>query len=303
MKTSLNFERAVKTKSRLRLALFGPSGSGKTFTALRMAKGLGSPVAVIDTERGSASKYADRFEFDVLDLEMRDTAAYIAAIETAHGHGYPILIIDSLTHAWHELLAEIEKIARARYAGNTWSAWSEGTPMQRRFVDALLHYPGHVIATMRTKTEWTLEKDDKGKTRPVRVGLAPEQGKGIEYEFDLLMELTVDHIGTVLKDRTGKYQDRIIVTPGEELGAELAAWLSEGIDIQPANRRPNIPALPEPTLASEVTQNDEKRSEGATATTYWTMVMAKGMNREQGLATLEQFGKDFGLAEEHLKSR
>jgi len=228
---ALQFTKATKEQAKLRLALFGPSGSGKTFTALRMATGLTGKIALIDTERGSASKYADRFTFDVLDLdaEHRDIDTYCAAISAAQRAGYDILIIDSLTHAWHELLSEIDKLARAKYKGNTWSAWSEGTPKQRALVDAILNFDGHVLATMRTKTEWTTEQDSRtGKSRPVRVGLAPEQGKGIEYEFDLLMELSVDHVASVLKDRTGKYQDKIIEKPGEDLGAELAAWLSEG---------------------------------------------------------------------------
>jgi len=223
------FKKATKETAKLRLALFGPSGSGKTYTSLRMAAGLGGNTAFIDTERGSASKYADRFEFDVLELPKKDITTYAEAIGAAASAGYPVLIIDSLTHAWKELLGEVDKLAKTKYRGNTWSAWSEGTPKQNRLVNAILDYPGHIIATMRTKTEWTTEKDHNGKTMPIRVGLSPEQGKGIEYEFDLLMELTVEHVATVIKDRTGKYQDAIIEKPGEDLGRDLAAWLSDGV--------------------------------------------------------------------------
>lgn len=237
------FNPATKERAFLRLALFGPSGSGKTYTALRLATGMGGQIAVIDTERGSASKYADRFEFSVLELppNERDIKTYCAAIMAAERAGFDTLIIDSLTHAWRELLAEVDKLARAKYGGNRWSAWSEGTPMQTGFVDTILGYRGHVIATMRTKTEWTTTTDDRGKVKPVRLGLEPEQGKGIEYEFDLLMELTQDHIATVTKDRTGRYQDEAIECPGEDLGKDLAAWLSEGVEMSPRPR----PATPE----------------------------------------------------------
>lgn len=232
----MEFTKATKEQAKLRLALFGPSGSGKTYTGLRMSVGLGSKgskVALIDTERGSASKYADRFAFDVLELVKQDIDTYVQAIEAAQAAGYEVLIIDSLTHAWHELLAEVDKLAATKFRGNTWSAWSEGTPKQRQLVDAILSFDGHVIATMRTKTEWLVETSSDGKMKPLRVGLAPQQGKGIEYEFDLLMELTPEHVATVLKDRTGKYQDKIIDKPGEDLGAELAAWLSEGAAPKP----------------------------------------------------------------------
>ena len=222
---SFTFTKATKASAKLRAALFGPSGAGKTFTALRIAAGLGGAIAVIDTERGSASKYADRFGFDVLDLEHAGIPSYQGAIEAAAQAGYPVLVIDSLSHGWQELLQEIDRLAAAKYRGNTWSAWSEGTPKQRALVEAILTYPGHVIATMRSKTEWSIEADGKGRQKPVRVGLAPEQGKGIEYEFDLLLELSPDHIGRVIKDRTGKFQDELLDKPGEDFGQALAAWL------------------------------------------------------------------------------
>lgn len=231
MMATLQFQRATKERIKLRMAIFGPSGAGKTYTSLRIATGMGGKIAVIDTERGSASRYADRFEYDVLELPQNDIETYVAAMAAAHE--YDVLIIDSLSHAWQALLEEVDQLARAKYQGNTWSAWSMGTPKQRGFVDALLRYPGHVIATMRSKTEWALDQDERTKkSKPVRVGLAPEQGKGIEYEFDILLELNTEHCAAVIKDRTGRFQDRIIEKPGESFGKEIVAWLSEGADPQ-----------------------------------------------------------------------
>jgi hypothetical protein len=221
------FKKATKAAAKLRAAFFGPSGAGKTFSALRVAAGLGGPVAVIDTERGSASKYSDRFDFDVMDLDDHSIEGYVSAIEMAADGDYRVLVIDSLSHGWQALTSEVEKLAKAKYRGNTWSAWSEGTPLQRRLVNAILGFPGHIIATMRSKTEWTTV-DNNGKKTPQRVGLAPEQGKGIEYEFDLLVEISVEHIAQVIKDRTGKFQDKLIDKPGEQFGRDMAAWLADG---------------------------------------------------------------------------
>ena len=238
----VHFERASKKKARLRCAIFGPSGAGKTYTALRMAKGISGRVALIDTEHRTASKYADRFEFDTCDLERNDIVNYVEAIGAAAE--YDVLIIDSMSHGWRALLEEVDRLASTKYKGNTWSAWSEGTPKQRDMVEALLGFPGHIIATMRSKTEWTTEQTNNGKSRPVRVGLAPDQGKGIEYEFDLLMEMTTDHIATIIKDRSGKFQDQIIEKPGENFGKDLAAWLNDGEDVQeaPQTTEPRPPA-------------------------------------------------------------
>lgn len=242
------FKKATKAAAKLRAAFFGPSGAGKTFSALRVATGLGGPIAVIDTERGSASKYSDRFAFDVLDLEDQSIEGYVSAISMAADGGYRVLVIDSLSHGWQDLTAEVEKLAKAKYRGNTWSAWSEGTPLQRRLVNAILGFPGHIIATMRSKTEWTTV-DSNGKKTPQRVGLAPEQGKGIEYEFDLLVEISVEHIGQVIKDRTGKFQDKLIDKPGEQFGQQLAAWLADG---EPAPGP--VAAGPQPAKAAEAAQ-------------------------------------------------
>jgi len=221
------FRKATKESAKLRLALFGPSGSGKTYSALRIATGMGGKIAVIDTERRTAIKYSDRFEFDVIDdIFAPEINEYVDIISLAVD--YDILILDSITHVWRELVTEVDKIARAKFGGNTWAAWSEGNPKQHKLVNAILEFPGHVIATIRSKTEWSITQDDRGKNKPTRIGLAPEQGKGIEYEFDLLMELTTDHLANVIKDRTGKYQDKMIEKPGEEFGKELNDWLSTG---------------------------------------------------------------------------
>jgi len=222
------FKKASKQKRKLRAALFGASGSGKTYSALAMASGLGGKIAVIDTERGSAHLYADKFSFDAADLYDRSVDGYIAAITEARKEGYDILIIDSLTHAWHKLLEEIEQLARTRFNGNTWSAWSVGTPKQRKLVDVILDFPGHVIVTMRSKTEWIIEKNARGKNEPTQVGLSPEQGKGIEYEFDLLFELNNEHGARVTKDRSGLLQDQFIERPGVETGMTLKNWLEDG---------------------------------------------------------------------------
>lgn len=265
----MKFQKAIKSQSKLRLAIFGPSGSGKTYSALRIATGLGGNIALIDTERGSASLYADRFSFDVLDLDDRSIRGYVDAISLAEKNGYGTLIIDSLSHGWQELLEDIDRIAKAKYRGNSWSAWQEGTPKQRKLVDSLLNFDGHIIATMRSKTEWATETDDRGKNKPVRIGLAPEQGKGIEYEFTILMELGTEHVAHVIKDRTGKYQDQLIDKPSEQLGKELLAWLNTG-EVKPIIEDTHIeaPTVPEEEIIEEVATKNENAEAAAPSVVF-----------------------------------
>jgi hypothetical protein len=228
------FTPASKEATKLRVAILGPSGAGKTMTALRLAKGIGGRIALIDSERRSASKYANHprygFQFDTHNLPPggQTVADYITAISGAAEMGYEVLIIDSLSHAWQELVAEVELLAKSsRHKGNTFSAWSEGTPKQKGLINAILDYPGHVIATMRSKTAWA-EGERNGRKSLERIGLAPEQGKGIEYEFDMLMEITPDHVATFLKDRSDMFQDKNFLNPGEDLGRQMAEWLEAG---------------------------------------------------------------------------
>jgi hypothetical protein len=220
------FKKATKKQAKLRLALFGVSGSGKTYSALRIAKGLGGNIAVIDTENHTACKYSDRFDFDVCECEKASINNLMTLLSDASE--YDVLIIDSLTHAWDELLDEVNRIAKTKFGGNSWSAWSEGTPKQRAFIKALLDFKGHLIVTMRSETTWEVQENDKGKKVPVRIGTAPKQGKSIEYEFDMLINLSQDHTAHILKDRTGKYQDECLELLDENLGKELGEWLSVG---------------------------------------------------------------------------
>lgn len=285
------FKKATKEQSKLRLAIFGPAGSGKTFTALRIAKGLGENIAVVDTERGSASKYSDRFSFDVAELRPPTIDNYIKFIEYASE--YDVLIIDSLSHGWQELLDEIDKLAKAKYKGNTWSAWSEGTPKQRKLVDAILNYDGHVIATMRSKTEWTTEASSNGKSRPIRVGLAPEQGKGIEYEFDMLLEMSTDHIGNVIKDRTGKFQDKLIEFPDEKFGSEIKAWLSEGV-------KPDTPKKALAEAKERVSHEAENKGEDEAQVNVTDLGNMSTGNGEHDKITRDQKTQLFAIAKKHL---
>lgn len=206
----------------------GVAGSGKTFSALRLATGLGGKIALVDTERKSASKYADRFDFDVCELDFPSIENMVKVIKEAEGLGYNVLIIDSLTHAWQKLLEEVEKLTTTRFDGNSFRAWGVATPIQRQFIDVILKSNMHIITTMRAKTEYVMELNEKGKTAPKRVGMAAEQGKDIEYEFDLLVMIDRNHSAEVIKDRSGKFQDEFIEQITEETGKTLADWLEVG---------------------------------------------------------------------------
>lgn len=229
---SMQFTPAVRKNAKLRLGLGGPSFSGKTTAALMIAKGIGGRVAVIDTENGSASLYSDLLSFDHLILAAPySPERFIEAIDAAESAGYDICIIDSTTHEWDGAggcLEMNEKLAAAKYKGNTWSAWSETTPRHRAFIDRILQSRMHIIVTLRSKTE-TVQGDDK-KVR--KVGMKLEQRSGFEYELTTVLELEHStHLASPAKDRTRLFNEPIHLT--EETGRRLKAWLESGAKVEP----------------------------------------------------------------------
>lgn len=228
------FKKAARTKARLRMALIGPSGSGKTYSALELATGLGGRIALIDTERGSGELYADKFDYDTLQLEPPFTPKkYIDAIQAAVDDGYNSVIIDSLSHAWAGeggILDIHDNKTRGSNSSNGFAAWRDVTPQHERIVNAILGAKIHVIGTIRTKTAYEVVEDERGKKAPKRIGLAPIQRQGLEYEFTCVLDLSVDsHMASASKDRTSLFDGQNFVIT-RETGQQLAAWLDSGSD-------------------------------------------------------------------------
>ena len=229
------FKKAIKSQSKLRLALIGTSGSGKTFSALSIASNLTQNIAVIDTEHGSASKYADKFNFDVLELSSFHPQQYINAIQAASNAGYEVLIIDSLSHAWmgkDGALEQVDRIAKRSQNGNSFAAWRDVTPLHNQLVEAIVSSKCHLIATMRAKTEYVLEPNEKGKMAPRKVGMAPVQRDGLEYEFDVVADLDLDHNFIVSKSRCFELSNQVINKPGQNVADILKNWLYSGQSLE-----------------------------------------------------------------------
>lgn len=225
------FKKAEKTQSKLRLSLIGPSGSGKTYSALAVATRLGKRVAVIDTERGSASKYAGDFDFDVLELESFAPDMYVKAIHAAEAAGYDVIVVDSLSHAWmgkDGALEQVDHAAKQSRSGNSFTAWRDVTPMHNRMVDALVSCRAHLICTMRAKTEYVLSKDDRGKSTVEKMGMAAVQRDGLEYEFDVVGDMTLKNDMIVSKTRISELHGKVIPRPGKDLAEMLLNWLTDG---------------------------------------------------------------------------
>lgn len=230
------FKKATKQQAKLRLAIHGPSGSGKTRSALEIAKYLGKRVALIDTERGSASKYADKVDFDAMEVaDDYHPNRLIAALSEAASEGYDVVIVDSVSHFWNatggflELVDEEVKKQRARgQKGDSFSAWKVLDPLYRKMVNAILAAPMHVILTMRAKQEYVKDVKDNGKTEVRKIGMAPEMRDSFQYEADVEGMLDLEHNLVIGKTRCDALDGRIFNKPGREFAQILSGWLSEG---------------------------------------------------------------------------
>ena len=214
-------QKATKQKSKLRVLVEGASGAGKTYSALLLAKPFGK-VCVIDTECGSASLYADKFEFDVLELSAPfSPEAYIEAIQEVEQAGYDVVVIDSIAPEWSGVggCLDIQNKLGGRYTD-----WAKVSPRHQRFIDSIIQSSIHVVATCRSKADYKMDETTKKVTK---AGTAPQQRDGLDYEFTTVFALNQNHMAEATKDRTSLFDGKEHII-SEKTGETLIAWLNNG---------------------------------------------------------------------------
>jgi hypothetical protein len=281
------FRRATRRQTKLKLGMTGPSGSGKTTSALRLGRGLVGPqgkIAVIDTENGSASLYSDRYDFDVLEISPPfEHPKFIDAIHAAASAGYDCVILDSASHFWEGLLEFKDKLDRR--GGNSFTNWNEATRHFKDILNAVLQSPIHVICCLRSKIDYVIEQDGKGKAAPRKIGLAPIMRDGVEYEFTTVFDVDLNHQAATSKDRTGLFADRIFQIT-EDTGAQLARWL------EIAEPAPAAPAVSLPSAAGLIITREQLEK----LDLYWATLKKTAADKTKAF---EWLGCDEAPGEEH----
>lgn len=311
------FTKAVRSRRKLKAAFDGVSGAGKTFSALRLAfslvdAGMGSKVAVIDSESGSASLYANEapdgrpWEYDCLELHQFGPDQYTAAINLAFKSGYDILVIDSLSHAWNAEGGALDMVDRK--GGNKFTAWKDITPLHRRMVDAIINAPGHVIVTMRSKTEYVMETDDRGRSVPRKIGMAPVQRDGMEYEFDVYASIDSTQQIRISKSRCSAINGMTGIKPGPQFWAPLFDWLNSATASPAAAYAEEAAPLSAELLdklaaargaylaAKNVVGDEVQAAAWAEVLIPFGVASAKKLSREQAQSLIEQLKRDAATA-------
>lgn len=237
---TIEFVPATRAATKARIALTGPSGSGKTYTGLaiahRLAESAGGRLAVIDTERGKSQMYKgiNGWDFDVFCPQAFSPASLTEALGVAAGKGFPAVLLDSWSHYWSGTEGMLEQVDKRAKGGNNFSGWKEVRPDERRMTDAIVSYPGHIVVTLRVKTEYVVEQVERNgrmQSVPRKVGLKPEQRDGMEYEFDVIGDMDLDNTLSVSKTRIPMLHGAAVSKPGTELADTINDWLADGEDI------------------------------------------------------------------------
>ena len=244
---TFQFKPAIRESVGLIIGLAGPSGSGKTYSAMRLASGISGDkrFAVIDTEGGRAKHYADQFKFDHGDLMPPfRPQAYAEAIHAADAAGYPVIVVDSVSHLWagEGGVLEWQEEELDRMAGDDWrkreacrmASWIKPKMQHKAFVQRLLQLRAHLILCFRAEEKIEMVKDDQGKTRIVPKksttgldGWMPVCEKSLPYELTISFLLMPENPGVPHPIKL-QAQHRSMFPPGqpidEEAGRRVAAW-------------------------------------------------------------------------------
>ena len=189
-----------------------------------------------NTEQKRGYYYANEFDYDIVDIDApHNPEKYVELIEFAVAEGYDILIIDSSSHEWEGKGGCLEL---QQQAGGTYQSWARVTPRHNRFINAIADSQIHVIATMRGKDQYEVNKDDKGKTSVQKLGVGAKQRDGFEYEFTctfLIDQKT--NCAEVQKDNTHIFEHEGATLLTENHGRKIIQWANSGEGYTPVVRK------------------------------------------------------------------
>lgn len=265
------FKQAQRQDTLLRVLLMGKAGSGKTYSALALACHLADldpslgEVYAIDAEvkgrgdlaTGCCELYAQEwckcvvcrghglrlgFKHLLLPQGHQHPDDYARALEAAAAMGAKVVVVDGLTPAWEAAKSHVDQL---KSSGGGRDPWAVVKPRVFALVEQLLTFPGHVIATVRTKQK--IER--RTKTDWVDLGQKPifeEMKGGIEYEFDYSIFLS-DHgnAGEVVKTRFSALEGRPLRRFGGDLADELLRWSRNATGAPEAQQREARPKPPQ----------------------------------------------------------
>lgn len=255
-------KKATRELIYVKLALMGASGAGKTYSSLRLATGMleelkkagnakNGKILLANTETSRGRYYANEFDYDIVDLTApHNPEMYVELIEYATSENYPILIIDSTSHEWEGKGGCLEL---HQQAGGTYQSWAKVTPRHDKFIASLADSPIHIIATMRGKDQYEIEKSDNSKLNVKKLGVGAKQRDGFEYEFTATFLIDQkSNMATVQKDNTHLFENEGDVKLTEKHGTKIMQWAGSGEGYTPPVRNTKTQAEESTEIRNEI---------------------------------------------------
>ncbi len=246
---SITVHQATRKQTKAKVAIAGGPGAGKTWSALKILTEVGAilegqgegempsnwRILFVDTEHGSASKYAvseggvaceGEWKFDVSEPETFSLKSAIEYIHYATKEKYDAIIFDTFSHYWQGRGGALEQV---QALGGRFDHWKVVTPIFNDLIDTILAAPIHVFCCMRLDMAYEVVENEKGKKEPKKLGLQPIMRKDVEYVFDLYLTIDENSIARVEKSRT-KFLPKFSTypQPGREIAAALVKFCGDG---------------------------------------------------------------------------
>jgi len=227
--------RAQRKRVKMKLSISAPTGFGKTYSALLLAFGLTNDwtkICVIDTENGSASLYEHLGPYYVIELDKNSPTLvedWCEAVSFCKANGIEVCITDSMYHLWQGVLSYVDSL------GGGFTNWKKGSPVWNKIVDqTILGVDMHFICTIRKKQGYEIEKDEKGKNVPKKIGMEDQVRDGFDYEMTVAFDIINDkHMVKVNKDRTEMFVGKQEFVITSKTGKMILDWCEKGITPEP----------------------------------------------------------------------
>ncbi|WP_051002352.1 AAA family ATPase [Magnetospirillum molischianum] len=267
----LNFQPATRAGARLLIQFYGGSESGKTLSALKLMAGMEadpSKRVLIDTEAGRGRLYCDAIAGGYVYAELTPPFSperYIAALDEVEKAGFTVAVFDSLSHLWGGDGGVLDIADNNGSKGV--AKWKDPKARLEKVKRRLLTSRCHLIFCTRAKQPMK-EVEVNGRKEWVRQDEWVEQFDK-SWRFELTLVLQMVGRGHFLHEYPkGKVPDALkpivegIDLINEDAGRKLAAWVSGGEIITPAQQALRV-------------QAEEEARKGRAALTAWWKVQTK----------------------------
>jgi len=179
----------------LKLGIYGEAGSGKSYTSALVAIGLSKllksakPVGFVDTETGSdfLLPMFGKEGVTVIRNKTRAFADLITIIDEVRDV-CDILIIDSITHFWNELVAAYKKQNQIKFM--SLKHWDPLKQTWKEYTDRFINSRLHIVVAGRSADKWEdVEDPNDGAKELKKVGTKMRVEGQFAYEPSLLVEM------------------------------------------------------------------------------------------------------------------